>query len=112
MLAAEVGEIVFAAPVQSAGVAEEGPGVAQFVQGDVAEGDVLFELRRAGDPVAQALGQDQGVVAQAQGELGDVFARLRGAAADGQRDVFRAEGVAGRDAGGAGGAVTAGAGTG
>ena len=76
--------------------------MAQFVQGDVAEGDVLFELRGAGDPVAQPLGQDQGVVTQAQRELGSVLARLRGAAADGERNVLRTEGVAGGDAGGAG----------
>ncbi len=83
--------------------------MAQLVQGDVAQGDVFLELRGAGDPVAQALGQDQGVIAQAQGELRGVRVR-GGAAADGQGNVLRAEGVAGRDAGGAGAAVPAGSG--
>ncbi|MCY1246110.1 hypothetical protein D9M72_593150 [compost metagenome] len=86
--------------------------MAQLVQGDVAQGDVLLQLRCPGDPVAQALGQDQRVVAQAQCELGHVLGGLGGAAADGERDVLRAEGVARRDAGGAGGGVTAGAGSG
>ena len=76
VLAAEVGQVVLAPAVQAAGVAQEGPGVAQLVQGDVAQGNVLFELGGAGDPVAQALGQDQGVVAQAQGEFGGVLARV------------------------------------
>ena len=86
--------------------------MAQLVQGDVAQGHVLLQLGGAGDPVAQALGQDQGVVAQAEGELGGVLGGLGGAAADRERDVLRAEGVARRDAGGAGVGVSAGAGGG
>ena len=83
--------------------------MAQLVQGDVAQGDVLLQLGGAGNPVAQALGEDQGVVAQAQGVLGDVLAGLGGAAADRRGDVLRAQGVAGGDARGAGrGAAAAG----
>ena len=111
VLAAEVGEVVLAPAVQASGVAQEGPGVAQLVQRDVAQGDVLFELGCPGNPVAQALGQDQGIVAQAEGQFGDVLARFRGAAADGQGNVLGPEGVARRDARGAGGALAAAAGS-
>jgi hypothetical protein len=47
--------------------------VAQLVQGDVAQGHVLLQLGGAGDPVAQALGEDQGVVAESEGVFRDVF---------------------------------------
>jgi hypothetical protein len=82
--------------------------VAQLVQGDVAQGHVLLQLRGAGDPVAQALGEDQGVVAQAQRVLGHVLGGPGQAGADLERDVLRAERVARRDAGGAGRPVAAG----
>ena len=46
--------------------------MAEEVEGDVAEGDVLLELRGAGDPAGQLLGQDEGVIAQPERVLRDV----------------------------------------
>ena len=40
--------------------------MADQVEGDVAERDVLLELGRAGDPHAELLGEHEGVVAEAQ----------------------------------------------
>ncbi len=105
MLAPEVREIVLG-PGRSvlsegpARVRQEAPGVAQLVQGDVAQGHVLLQFGAAGDPVAQPLREDQGVVPQAQRVLGHILCGLGQAGADLERDVLRTEGVAGSDAGG------------
>lgn len=71
--------------------------MAEQVQGDVAQGHVLLELRGTGNPPAQALGQDQRVVTEPQRVLGDV----RGSPGARRGNVLRAQGVARRDAGGA-----------
>ncbi len=57
--------------------------MAEQVEGDVAERHVLLQLRGPGDPGAELLRQDEGVVAEPQGVLGDVGAR-RGRARAGQ----------------------------
>ena len=46
--------------------------MAEQVEGDVAERDVLFELGRARDPPAELLREDERVVAEPQRVLGDV----------------------------------------
>ena len=74
-LVAEVGEIVLAAPVGRARVVQERARVAEQIECDVAERDVLLELGRAGDPPAQLLRQDERVVAQPQRVLRDIRRR-------------------------------------
>ena len=54
-LVAEVGEVVLGAPGRRARVVQERAGVAEQVERDVAERDVLLELGGAGDPPAQLL---------------------------------------------------------
>ena len=71
-LVAEVREIVLAAPVGRARVVQEGAGVPEQVERDVAERDVLLELGGARDPPAELLREDQGVIAQPERVLGDV----------------------------------------
>ena len=46
--------------------------MAEQVEGDVAERDILLQLGGAGDPGTELLRQDQGVVAEAPCVLGDV----------------------------------------
>ncbi|GAA1238198.1 hypothetical protein GCM10009588_15170 [Microbacterium phyllosphaerae] len=55
--------------------------MAEQIEGDVAERDVLFELRCAGDPFAELLREDQGVVPEPQRVLGDVGGCCGGACA-------------------------------
>jgi hypothetical protein len=49
------------------GERQQGAGLAQQVQRDVGEGDVLLQHRRVPGPLPQPLGQHQGVVAQRAG---------------------------------------------
>lgn len=49
--------------------------MAEEVEGDVAERDILFELGRVRDPAAQLLGEDERVVTEPQCILRDVGAR-------------------------------------
>ena len=67
-LVAEVGQVVLGARrvLERAGVGQQRPGLAEQVERDVADRDVLLELRRGGDPLRQPLGRDQRVVAQRQ----------------------------------------------
>lgn len=95
--------------------------MAQLVEGDVAQRHILFQLRRTGNPVCQALGQDQRVITKAQRVVGHVLTGFRGTLLCGQGDVLgpecvawwgpgsegpvaslRARGAAGEDAGGGG----------
>ena len=71
-LVAPVGEVVFAATRRRSGVVQERAGVADEVEGDVAEGDVLLELGGAGDPHAELLGEHERVVAEPQRVLRDI----------------------------------------
>ena len=54
-----------------AGAGEQGPGLAEQVEADVAQGHVLLDLRGVGEPLSQPLGVDQGVVTEAE-EVVDV----------------------------------------
>ncbi len=67
-LVAPVGQVVLAAAVslELAGVGQQRAGLAELVEADVGERDVLLELRRAADPPAQSLGGDEGVVGEAE----------------------------------------------
>ena len=47
--------------LEPAGVGEQRAGLAELVEADVGQGDVLLELRRAADPPPQPLGGDEGV---------------------------------------------------
>ena len=51
--------------------------MAEQVEGDVAQRDVLLELGGAGDPPAQLLRQNQGIIAQPERVLGDLGRRRR-----------------------------------
>ena len=57
-LVAPVGQVVLTAAVslEQTGVGEQRAGLAELVEADVGEGDVLLELRRAADPPPQPLG--------------------------------------------------------
>lgn len=55
--------------------------MAEEVEGDVAERDVLLQLGGAGDPAAELLREDEGVVAEPERVLGDVGRCGRGAGA-------------------------------
>ena len=68
-LVAEVREVVFGASVVGTGEVQERPGMTEQIEGDVAERDILFEFGRAGDPLAELLREDQGVVAEPEGVL-------------------------------------------
>ena len=46
--------------------------MAEQIERDVAERDILLELRGSGDPPAELLGEDESVVPQPQGVLRDV----------------------------------------
>ncbi len=78
---AQIGEFVLVA-----GQGQQHPGLAEQVQGDVGEGDLLLQDGGVPGPLPQAVGEHQGVVAQ--GERG------------GHRDGAGAGGGAGRGAGG------------
>ena len=67
-LVPEVGEIVLrpAGSFERPGVLQQRPRLAQLVQPDVAEGNVLLELRGGRDPLGGALRGDQRVVAEAE----------------------------------------------
>ena len=65
-LVAEVGEFVLGLAPRRARVGEQAASVTEEVEADVAERDVLLELRRVGDPLAEALREDQCVVAEAE----------------------------------------------
>ncbi len=58
------------------------------VEGDVAEGDVFFELGRVGDPHAEPLGEHEGVVAEAHGVLRGIRGCLCARACGGARVFF------------------------
>ena len=66
---AQVGEVVLgpARALELAGVGQEGAGLAELVEPDVGEGDVLLELGGAADPPAHPLGRDQRVVGRGRG---------------------------------------------
>ena len=49
-------------PLELPGMCVEGTGHPEMIQGDVAQGDVLFELGRPRDPLTETLGQDQVVI--------------------------------------------------
>ena len=55
-----------------AGPGQQQPGLAEQVEADVGERDLLLQLRRAGDPLGQPLRRDQGVVAEHQAVRGQV----------------------------------------
>lgn len=74
-LVAEEGEVVFAAAVVRPRVVQERARVAEQVERDVAQGHVLLQLRGPRDPGAQLLGEDEGVISEAQCVLGDVGGR-------------------------------------
>src|SRR5664279_2682501 len=69
---AQIGEIVLVpgssgeSALHVAGVAEQGAGLTQQVQRDVAQCDVLFDLRGPGDPFPQPLGENQRVISQSE----------------------------------------------
>ena len=68
-----------------AGMGQEVAGHPQVIEGDVGQGDVLFEVRRPADPLAQPLGEDQVVVAQPE-QIGEVrLERQRGVLCGGRR---------------------------
>ncbi|MGX1305249.1 hypothetical protein RKD35_006737 [Streptomyces albogriseolus] len=54
--------------------------MADEVEGDVGQGQVLVDGRRAGDPLAQPLAEDEGVVAEAASGAGRGRNRRRAAA--------------------------------
>ena len=58
------GEVVLCAPfpLELAGMCVEGTCHPEMIQGDVAQGYVLFELGRPRDPLTETLGQDQVVI--------------------------------------------------
>ncbi|GAA2467582.1 hypothetical protein GCM10010405_60290 [Streptomyces macrosporus] len=60
-LLAEVGQLVLVAHHR-----QQGAGLAQQVQRDVGEGDLLLQDGGVSGPLPQALGEDQGVVAEGQ----------------------------------------------
>ena len=68
-LVAQVGEVVLGAAgaLDLAGVGQQGARLAEQVERDVGQRDVLLELRRAGDPLAEPLGEDERVVAEPEG---------------------------------------------
>jgi hypothetical protein len=74
-LVAPVRQVVLGAAVRRAGVAQQRAGVAEQVEGDVRQGDVLLQLRRAGDPAAEALSEHEGVVAEPERVLRDLGRR-------------------------------------
>ena len=61
---AQVGQVVLGAAgaLDRAGVGEQRARLAELVERDVGQRDVLLELRRAADPLAQPLRGDQRVV--------------------------------------------------
>jgi hypothetical protein len=63
---AQVGQVVLGAGwvLQGAGVGQQGPGLAEQVERDVAQRDVLLDLRRSGDPLPGPLRRDQRVVGE------------------------------------------------
>ena len=67
-LVPEEGQVVLvpAGPLDLPGVAEQRTGLPEQVECDVAQRDVLFDLRGAGDPLRQSLGQDQRVITQSE----------------------------------------------
>jgi hypothetical protein len=71
-LPAQVRQVVLAAagslPLPGGG--QQHPGLAEQVEPDVRERDVLLELRRVRDPLAAPVRQDQGVVAEREGVAG------------------------------------------
>jgi hypothetical protein len=75
-LVPQVGEVVLAAAgaVDRARVGEQGASLAQQVEGDVGQGDVLFDGGRLGRPLTQPVRADQRIVAEAEGDRGDVSA--------------------------------------
>ena len=50
---------------------EQRPGLAQQVQRDIAQRDVLLDLRGPGDPFAQSLGEDERVIAEPENVGGE-----------------------------------------
>ena len=96
VLVTEVGQIILGLAPGGAGVGQEEPRVAEQVQPDVAQGDVLLQLRCTGDPPAQALGQHQGVVTQVQRVVRHI---LRGRD-PGRADLLGGDGDAGALLGG------------
>jgi hypothetical protein len=52
--------------LEPSGVGEQRAGLAELVEADVGQGDVLLELWRAADPPPQPLGGDEGVVGEAE----------------------------------------------
>ena len=68
-LVPEVGEIVLgpARALDLTGVLQQRPGLAELVEPDVAQGNVLLELRGGRDPLGGALRGDQRVVAEPEG---------------------------------------------
>jgi hypothetical protein len=77
-LVAEVRQVVLvAAPaLDLPRVRQEGAGLAELVEADVGQRQVLLELRRPADPPAHPLGGDQRVVAEGE-EVVDVNRRVR-----------------------------------
>lgn len=71
----EVRELVLGAAVQRTGVLQQRTRLPQLVERDVAERNVLFELRRGGDPLAGALRRDQRVVTEPEGVVEQVVHR-------------------------------------
>jgi len=65
---AQVGQIVLveSGALGLTGVGEQGAGLAEQVQRDVADGHVLLDLRGAGNPFGEALAEDKRVVAEAE----------------------------------------------
>ena len=62
--------LVAAGSLHLAGVAEQRAGLAEQVEGDVGQRDVLLDLRCAGDPLPQPLRQDQRVVTEPEHVVG------------------------------------------
>ena len=71
-LVAPVGQVVLVAalPLQLTGVRQQRPRLAEQVETDVGQREVLLELGRPADPPAHPLGGDQGVVGEAQDVVG------------------------------------------